>query len=200
MSLTKILRQWGKLLSYITANEYKRSLKLSGKFTVHYTSEINGLRFIDIGQNFYLGKRNRIDAIESYNGKTFTPRIKIGSNVTINDDVHIACIFDIEIGDNVLIASKVFISDHNHGSYSLKMSDLPTLPPGDRELVSKPITIESNVWIGEMVCILSGVTIGYGSIIGSGAVISKDVPPNSIVVGHFNKIIKRFDHKENLWK
>ena len=112
----------------------------------------------------------------------------IGNNVGINDDCHLACIHSIEIGDNVLIASKVFISDHSHGKISL--DDL-LLPPTERLLTSKgKIVIEPNVWIGEGVVILSGVRIGRGSVIGANSVVIKDIPPFSVAVGSPARVIK----------
>ena len=63
--------------------------------------------------------------------------------------------------------------------------------PIDRKLFSKgPIVIEDNVWIGDGACILANVTIGCNSIIGANAVIKKDIPPYSTVVGN-NIILKR---------
>lgn len=72
--------------------------------------------------------------------------------------------------------------------------------PKYRQLISKPVIIEKNVWIGEFVSILPGITIGEGSIIGSSAVVNKDIPPFCIAVGVPAKVIKRFDFQTNEWK
>jgi lipopolysaccharide O-acetyltransferase len=119
----------------------------------------------------------------------------------VNDYVHIGAIERVEIGDNVLIASRVFISDHNHGQYDVPDPRCaPDVIPDQRPVVSKPVRIERNVWIGEQVCILPGVTIGEGSIIGAGAVVIRDVPPNSIAVGNPAKCVRRFDPVDKAWK
>lgn len=139
-------------------------------------------RYIHIGNKFRALARLRIEAIHVFHSQSFTPTIIIGHNVIFNTDVHIACIDRVEIGDNVLGASRIFISDHLHGDTtpaSLK------IPPNDRMLVSKgPVIIGANVLIGEGVCILPGVTIGENSVIGANAVVTKSCPPNSILVGN----------------
>jgi lipopolysaccharide O-acetyltransferase len=101
----------------------------------------------------------------------------------------------------VLIASCVFISDHNHGRYDeLDMASSPAVPPADRPLSSKPVRIGNNVWLGEYVCILPGVTIGDGSIIGASSVVTHDIPANSIAAGNPARVIRVFDSLTNSWR
>ena len=150
---------------------------------------ISNPQFMQIGNNFSVLDRLRIEAIEKFQNKVFSPKIFIGNNVNINNDVHIGCINRIEIGDNCLLASRIYISDHNHGSFS--QEDLK-IAPNKRPLISKgPVIIKNNVWIGEGVAILPNVTIGENSIIASNAVVTKDIPANCIAAGVPAKIIKR---------
>lgn len=115
----------------------------------------------------------------------------IGDNCEIGDSVHIVALNRVEIGDNLLAASKVFISDTNHGSYKgNNISDHDT-SPNDRELVKGETYIGKNVWIGENAVILSGSKIGDGCVIGANTVVSKEISPNSIVVGH-NEVIRQY--------
>lgn len=123
----------------------------------------------------------------------------IGDDCQFGDSTHIVALNHVEIGSNVLIASKVFISDTSHGLYKGENADSPTLPPNDRRLVSSHVKIGDNVWIGENVVILSGVTIGEGSIIGANSVITKNIKKNSIVVGN-NKIIKEYSNTDKTWR
>jgi len=125
---------------------------------------------------------------------------EIGKNVQINDYVHIGAAESLIIEDNVLIASRVFITDHNHGSYSNFLQDTPYSIPIERRIVSLPTKIEENVWIGESATILPGVTIGKGSIIGANSVVTKNIPPNSIAVGIPAKVIKTFNDEYKIWK
>jgi lipopolysaccharide O-acetyltransferase len=100
----------------------------------------------------------------------------------------------------VLIASKVFISDINHGCYSGLPQDSPFSKPNDRELSTKPVLIEENVWIGENVCVMPGVTIGFGTIIGAGSVVTKSIPAYSIAVGNPAKVIKKYNLLNKIWE
>lgn len=145
-------------------------------------------QFISIGNNFFAYNRFRIEAWDEYQGVKFSPQIIIGNNVCFNTDIHIGCIDRVEIGDNCLFGSRIYITDHDHGSTS--PSDI-LLPPIERKLYSKgPVIIEKNVYVGEGVSILSGVTIGENSIIATNAVVTKNVPKNSIVAGIPARVIK----------
>ena len=159
---------------------------------------IKGKSYVHFGKNFTSGRYCRIDAMQR--SKSKENLIIIGDNCQINDLVHIAAIESISIGNNVLIASRVFITDHNHGKYSGDEQSHPNTPPEQRKLESNPIRIEDNVWIGEGVCILPGVNIGSGSIIGSNSVVTKNIPRNSIAIGIPAKIIKNFNEKTKQWE
>lgn len=164
---------------------------------IRYPFRVRGKSFMEIGNGFTTGYNCRLDVFNHYNLKA--PLIKIGKNVEINDDVHIAAVESIKIADNVLIASKVYIADHNHGSYKGFNQDSPLTSPNSRKIFTAPIIIEKNVWIGEFVCILQGVTIGEGSIVGAMSVVSKSIPPYSIAVGSPAKVIKKYDFELNEW-
>ena len=89
----------------------------------------------------------------------------------------------IEIGDNALIGQQVVIATLNHDITSAKRQNmLPSL-----------VKIENDVWIGAKATILSGVTIGNGAIVAAGAVVTKDVPENTVVAGVPAKIIKQIE-------
>ena len=101
----------------------------------------------------------------------------------------------------MLIASKVFITDLEHGSY--KGDEYDSVPDSivkDRDLSSHDVIIEDNVWIGEMVSILPGVTIGKNSIIGSNSVVTKSIPENCIAVGNPAKIVKKYNYDTQKWE
>jgi acetyltransferase-like isoleucine patch superfamily enzyme len=163
---------------------------------------IRNKKYIKIGLNFTTGPGCRIEALPGENvikGLRNSILIDIGNNVQINDYVHIGSVGNIKIGNNVLIASKVYISDHNHGDYAGELQDSPYVKPMSRTSYSKPIIIGDNVWIGEMVCILPGVEIGKGSIIGALSVVTKSIPENSIAVGSPAIVIKEFDDVSGKW-
>lgn len=159
---------------------------------------IRGKSFISWGSGFTTGVGTRLDALGTVAASI--KLISIGDRVQINDYVHIGATQSVVIGNDVLIASRVFISDHNHGQYDQvdEMSS-PDVPPAERPLVAAPVSIEDRVWIGENVCIMPGVTIGEGSIIGAGAVVTSNIPPNSIAVGVPAKVVKVYDEKLKQW-
>ena len=109
--------------------------------------------------------------------------IKLGKGVFINE----GCCFQdqggIEIGDNALIGQQVVIATLNHD-----------LAPDKRaNMIPAPVKIGNNVWIGAHSTILAGVTIGDNAVVAAGAVVTKDVPANSVVGGVPAKIIKEIE-------
>jgi len=148
------------------------------------------------GDGFTTGIGVRIEAYS----KNKEVIVRIGKNVQLNDYVHIAGIQGVTLGDNVLVASRVFISDHNHGNYSpFDVESSPYQIPKNRPLFSKTVFIDSNVWIGEGAFILPGVTVGFGSVIAAGAVVTKDVPPQTIVAGNPARVIKKYNEVRQSW-
>jgi len=105
---------------------------------------------------------------------------KIGKNVFINVDCVFLDLGGITIEDNVLIAPKVSLLSEGH----------PLAPENRQSLVPGRIHIKKNAWIGAGATILPGVTIGENSVVAAGAVVSKDVPDNTVVGGIPAKILK----------
>ena len=195
-SLYKRYGFWGSI--NLLTNLIKTKILISKNARIlRFPLYIRGHKYIDWGINLTTGVNLRIDAdpIIPINSKI----LKFGNDVQLNDYVHIGAIHSITIGNNVLIASKVFISDHNHGNYSGIMQSNPNTSPAKRELRYKPVNIEDNVWIGEHVSVLLGVTIGEGAIIGANSVVSKSIPAYCIAVGSPAKVIKEFDFDKQQW-
>lgn len=159
---------------------------------IRFPYDIRGKKNIDFGTGLTTGYNCRIEA---YNKNS----LKFGMNIQINDYVHIAAGYSIVIGDDTLIASRVYISDIVHGNYIGVNQDSPYQIPGKRNLSYKPVYIGKNVWIGEGVSILPGVVIGDGCIIGANTVVTKNIPENCIVAGIPAKIIKKYDIKKKEW-
>ncbi|MBQ9265043.1 MAG: acetyltransferase [Clostridia bacterium] len=126
------------------------------------------------------------------------PTLFIGDNCEMGDMTHIVAHKKVQIGNNVLIASKCFISDTNHGVYKGERQDSPEMQPNSRNLVTAPVRIGNNVWIGENVVILAGADIGDGCIIGANAIVSKKIEKYSMVVGH-NNVVKQYHSDKKEW-
>ena len=113
--------------------------------------------------------------------------ISIGKYCLITPGVRIMAAEKIEIGDACMIAHGAYISDADwHGIYDRAE------PVGK----TKPIILEDNVWIGDSAIICKGVTIGANSIIGAGAVVTKNVPANSVYAGNPARLVKKLDDDE----
>jgi acetyltransferase-like isoleucine patch superfamily enzyme len=123
----------------------------------------------------------------------------IGENCEMGDNMHIVAYEKVEIGRNVLIASKVFISDTNHGVYKGYNSSTPFEAPNERKLITLPIIIGNNVWVGENAVILAGSVIGNGCIIGANAVVKGKFNDNCIIAGVPAKVIKKWDSNKKEW-
>ena len=129
--------------------------------------------------------------------------IKIGDNTTIGNNCYIGFCFsalasveaNIEIGDNVLFASNVLVTNENHG-----INPESTTPYMDQKLSAQDVKIGNGCWIGEKVSILSGVTIGEKCIIGAGSIVTKSIPSYSIAVGNPARIIKQYNFYTKRWE
>jgi lipopolysaccharide O-acetyltransferase len=174
-------------------------LRFPGARIVRRPVFVRGKRWISIGRGFTSGRGLRLEALGSEAQTALI--IRIGKGVQVNDYVHIAGIQSVEIGDRVLIASRVFITDHNHGSYGDNGQHCdPMTPPARRPLCAVPVVIEEDVWIGESVSVLPGVTIGRGSIIGCNSVVTRSIPAASIAVGSPARVVKVFDAELRQWR
>lgn len=184
---------WMRLfISMIYTKTFFRQARL-----IRLPFDIRNKKNIKIGRNFTAGFGCRIEAFPLSEDNRIC--ISIGKDVQINDYVHIGAVGSITIGDNVLMASKIYISDNNHGSYDELISDHPMSIPIDRKAICKPVVIGDNVWLGESVCVLPGVTIGEGCVVGALSVVTKSIPPYSIAVGNPAKVVKEYDFEINKW-
>ena len=129
------------------------------------------------GEKVWIAKTFNCD-----NGKN----IFIGRNFTGNYNLTILDVQEVHIGDNVMIGPNTLISTVNH----------PLTPMGRRQHlgIAKPVHIGNDVWIGGNVTILPGVTIGNNVVVAAGAVVTKDIPDNTLVAGVPARPIKQLDN------
>lgn len=116
----------------------------------------------------------------------FGKNIHVGENVFINACCHFQDHGGVTLGDGCQIGHNVVFATLNHG---LEPADRGTTYPA-------PIVLGRNVWVGSNATILQGVTIGDNAVVAAGAVVSRDVPANTIVGGVPARIIKRIDNSE----
>lgn len=183
--IDSIRKMFHRLYSLYKRLYFKRCGK---KLFIKHPCYVFGGSMIIIGDNFRAEKRLRLEAFRHDGNRD--PKIFIGDNVCITWGCHIGAINRVEIGDNVLIGSRVLITDHAHGHIPPLSADVA---PACRELYSKgAVKICKNVWIGEGAAILPGVTVGENTIIGANAVVTHSLPANCVAAGNPAKIIKTF--------
>jgi acetyltransferase-like isoleucine patch superfamily enzyme len=107
--------------------------------------------------------------------------IRVGHNVFINQNCTFYDLGGLDIADDVMIGPNVNIITTGH-----------PLEPSQRRTatIGKPIVIEKNVWIAAGVSIIGGITIGENSVVAAGSVVTKDVPPNTLVGGNPARVIR----------
>lgn len=175
---------WKKKLGMVGENWYK------GKnVTIHNPD------CLYFGNNVGIGNYSYFLPCTKYLSQSYTPKITIGDGTWIGIRNSFAAIYGITIGKNVLFAGYVHVTDHSHGYEDV------TKPIKEQPLISKgPVVIEDNCWLGFCSEILSGVHIGRNSVVAAHAVVTKDVPPYSIVAGNPAKIIKQYNFEKNEWE
>lgn len=172
-----VARLVGGALRLIAARFYLRRCQQVGRMV-----SVNKKPIVDNQGEMYFGDEVRIwsNIIQAkiYTGKN--GKLIVGKNSRING-VHIDAQNLIQIGENVRIAPYSIILDSDYHDIQNPFSDVTGVP----------VVIEDNVWIATRATILKGVTIGKGSVVAAGAVVTKDVPPNSVVAGVPAKVIKQ---------
>ncbi len=164
---------------------YAHNLEVGKDFIIEDYAEINCLskQKIKIGNRVTIGKYAIIRPSNLYGGE-IGEGLKIGNNSNIGPYSYIGCSGFIEIGNNVLISPRVSIYAENHVF-------IHTNHPIKEQGVTKQfVKIEDDCWIASNSIILAGVTIGKGSVIAAGSVVTKDIPPFSVVAGVPAKVIK----------
>lgn len=188
--LESVSEKWNILCNIFYTRKISKNFAFIGQNPVIMSKiKVYGGKNITIGNNFYCYWGQRIETYNKHNGVFFSPQIIIGNNVSLNPDCHIAAINRIELHDGVLLASRVFITDHFHGDTTIESIKIP---PQKRRLTTKgPVIIKKNAWLGEGVAVMPGVTIGENAVIGANSVVTKDIPDNAIAAGIPARVIKQ---------
>jgi acetyltransferase-like isoleucine patch superfamily enzyme len=110
--------------------------------------------------------------------------ISIGAKSVLGQECTISAYKHVSIGRECVIADRVMMIDFDHGMVEV---DRPIRLQG---IYKRDVRVGNNVWIGYGACILRGVTIGDNAVIGTSAVVTKDVPPNAVVAGVPARVIR----------
>ena len=153
-------------------NETLFKLNHTLPMTEEYNELVNELFQSNIGENSTVAT--------PLNGTCFS-QVKIGNNVFINSNCLMMARGGITIEDDVMIAANVQLLSNNHDEYDRQV------------LICSEINIKKGAWIGAGASILPGVSIGKYAIVGAGAIVTKDVPDYSVVVGTPARVVKTLD-------
>jgi acetyltransferase-like isoleucine patch superfamily enzyme len=167
---------------------------------------ISNPQCIWIGDDVSLGPGCLLSATRKYPGafmqgaadvevQEFNPAIRIGDRVSATGYLTIGATTLVEIGDDALLASHIFISDNQHGHSN---TDMPYKYQPLEKIAA--VSIGRGCWIGEHVVIMSGVDIGEMSIVGANSVVTRSVPARSIVVGSPARVIRQWNSNTESWE
>lgn len=162
-----------RILDTLSTSYYKLVCK-----KIHSSSRIGWGTWISCPNNVSIGRNVNIGRYNIIGTERIDSKLTINDDVQINEGVKIDFTGSIEIGNNTFISESVFIYTHSHGrnprSYATPHSK----------------KIGSNVWIGARTIIMYNCNfIGNGSIVGTGIVLTKSLPENSVIVGSHNRLI-----------
>jgi len=180
-TIKKLDKVLSKINTFFLKLKYNRYLTLKGNNTIHKRVSINTFKFNNSILNITLARGASIkrDVILQGSGEIY-----LGEKSFIGSFSVVGSNESVRIGKNVMIAQGVSIRDTDHNFTDL---DKPMINQG---IVTAPIIVKDNVWIGYGAVITKGVTIESGAIIAANAVVTKDVPANAIVGGVPARILK----------
>ena len=139
---------------------------------------------------FNLGPKSTIESFSTINNGVGD--VVIGENTLIGMGNTI--IGPITVGNNVIFAQNIVASALNHQYTDI---DIPIV---NQKILTNPITIEDDCWIAANAVITAGITIGKHSVVAGGAVVTKSVPPFSVVAGNPARVIKQYDFGKKSWE
>jgi len=147
-----------------------------------------------LGSNVTILHHARIEGITEYGEQVFNPRISIEDGVTIQQNLHLTCANEIQIGSNTAIAANVTITDINH-----RYDDI-TVPPEKQPLNVSKVKIGENCKIYNNSVILPGTKLGRHTIVGANAVVSGHFPDYCVIAGIPAKILKLYNKETCTWE
>ena len=193
MEFIKFLKKYYWIYKRANFRGFYYSLKFKNiKFPliIRKDGKFRNLKFIKTDPNIIIHENvdifiSRVESKE--------PKLILGSFVTIGRYSSIGCSTKITLGNHVRIAPYVHITDRNHDYRNIN------LPIWQQPILSAPVFIDDETWIGYGVQIMPGVKIGKHCIIGAGSVVTNDIPDYSVAVGIPARVVKQYDFNEKKW-
>ena len=139
---------------------------------------------VDLGRFVWLGDGTKVRCHEG--------RVEIGAKTVIGQECTISAYQRVQIGAECVIADRAMFIDFDHGVVEVER------PIRSQGIYKRDVVVGSNVWIGYGACILRGVQVGDNSIVGTNAVVTKDVPANAVVAGSPARVIRMREEPSEL--
>jgi acetyltransferase-like isoleucine patch superfamily enzyme len=136
-----------------------------------------GLAHMEIGRGVWIGQGTTLRCHEG--------SLRIGDRVVFGGSDTVNCYLDVEVGDDVIFADWIYVTDfdHRYAKTDVRIQD--------QGIVTSPVRIEPDCWIGEKASVLRGSNIGRGSVIGAQTIVKADIPPYSVAVGSPARVVKQ---------
>ncbi len=171
------------------------SVLVSGAFagfgrqsTIIYPLRVSGERRIRIGDRVFIGAGSWLQTLPDPGNSSVA--LSIGNGTSIAGNCVISAVRSIKLGEEVLLARNVYISDHIH-KYTGRNTSI--LDQGLDKI--RPVVIERGAWLGQNVVVCPGVRIGEGAVIGANSVVTKDVPDRCIAAGSPARVVKMIEEE-----
>jgi acetyltransferase-like isoleucine patch superfamily enzyme len=149
---------------------------------------------IEIGDDVMVHERAMFSVVEHFRGRDHEPRLRIGSGTNIGPGIWISCVGEIEIAEHNLLGHNILIADSYHEYHD------PDTPIIQQPMAApQSVRIGPGCVIGPHVAILAGVDVGANTFIAANAVLTRSVPPNSVVVGNPARVIRHYDRRRGEW-
>lgn len=182
--LEKLARTWFAL-------RHRGSFKhIGGKTVIASPFRLDGPEGISIGSETFVQRGGWLYC-RGIDGKPAS--LTIGDGCVFGYNNHVTAVREVLIGDEVLTANNVFISDNVHG-----FDDISTPIMHQPVLFKKAVSIGSGSWIGENACII-GASVGRNCVIGANAVVTRDVPDFCVAAGVPAVVIRQYDLASRTW-
>jgi len=153
--------------------------------------KIEGAKCIEIGDRTIINDLGWLMAVPIDDHE---PLLTIGQDTYIGHMAHIVCVRRVHIGNNVITADRIYISDNIHG-----YEDIETPVIRQKVQFKSEASVGDDSWLGENVCIV-GARIGKHCVIGANSVVTRDIPDYSIAVGMPARVIKKYNFETRRWE
>jgi|SRR5579884_318670 len=192
--IVNILQQWSRLRTHVFTlllGSQFRSFGRGSRITPPF--RFSGLHRMSLGENVIIAPDCWIQTVGA--NVENTVKLVIGAHCSIGMGASISAAKLVILGERVLLARNVYISDHIHGYADV--SQPVQNQPIDK---IKPISIGKGAWLGQNVCVLPGASIGEHCIIGANSVVNSSIPDFCVAAGAPARVIKRYNGATAQWE